>query len=60
MADVFISYASEDRDRARALAGALEACRWSVWWDREIVAGETFDQVIERELERAGCTVVLW
>jgi hypothetical protein len=60
MADVFISYASEDRERARMLASALEAGGWSVWWDRKIVAGQTFDQVIEHELETAKCVVVLW
>lgn len=60
MTDVFISYASEDRDRAHSLATALEARGWSVWWDRKIVAGQTYDQVIEHELETAKCVVVLW
>src|SRR4029077_4540985 len=60
MADVFISYANEDRDTARKLAAALEARGWSVWWDRKIQAGQSFDQVIERELESSRCVVVLW
>jgi hypothetical protein len=60
MADVFISYASEDRDRAGKLASALSALGWSVWWDRRIIAGQTFDQAIERELETAKSVVVLW
>jgi hypothetical protein len=60
MTNVFISYASEDRERARKLASALEACGWSVWWDRKIKAGQTFDQVIEHELETAKSVVVLW
>jgi len=60
MTDVFISYASEDRERARKLAKALEARGWSVWWDRKIIAGQTFDQVIEREIETAKSIVVLW
>jgi hypothetical protein len=58
--DVFISYAREDRERAAALAQVLERDGWSVWWDRRIVAGESFDRVIERELESARCVVVLW
>ncbi len=60
MADVFISYASEDRERAAKLANALGERGWSVWWDRKIVAGQAFDQVIERELETAKSVVVLW
>src|SRR5918999_1180825 len=60
MTDVFISYANEDREQARKLANALEACGWSVWWDRKIKAGQTFDQIIEHELETAKSVVVLW
>jgi hypothetical protein len=60
MTDVFISYASEDRKQALALANALGACGWSIWWDRKIIAGQTFDQAIERELEMARSVVVLW
>ncbi len=60
MADVFISYCSQDRDVARSLANALAARGHSVWWDRDIVAGQSFDQVIERELESARAVVVLW
>jgi hypothetical protein len=60
MADVFISYASEDRQHAGKLASALSAHGWSVWWDRKIIAGQDFDNVIERELESATSVVVLW
>jgi TIR domain len=60
MTDVVISYASENRERARKLASALESLGWSVWWDRKIIAGQVFDQVIEHELETAKCVVVLW
>ena len=58
--DVFISYAREDRERARVLADALEGRGWSVWWDRKIIAGQTFDHTIEQQLEAAGSVVVLW
>lgn len=60
MADIFISYAAADRERARALAQALGGRGWSVWWDRDIPFGEPFDRVIERELAGARAVIVLW
>ena len=60
MPDVFLSYAREDRERASVLARALESDGWSVWWDRKMVAGEAFDETIERQLATANSVVVLW
>ena len=60
MSDIFISYAREDRLRAQELAAALQRHGWSVWWDRDIKAGQTFDRVIEDALESARCVLVLW
>lgn len=60
MADIFLSYASPDRDRARLLADALERLGWSVWWDRVIPPGRVFDEVIEESLTAARCVIVLW
>ncbi len=60
MSDVFLSYATGDREVARTLAAALQVEGWSVWWDRDIRVGQAYDQVIERELDSARCVVVLW
>ena len=60
MADLFISYADEDREWAERLAKALEDNGWSVWWDRRLLAGQSFDQIIERELTNTKAAVVLW
>jgi hypothetical protein len=58
--DVFISYAKGDRSRAAELASVLETKGWSVWWDRDILPGRTFDDVIEEALTNARSVVVLW
>jgi TIR domain len=60
MSDIFISYASSDRSTAEKFAAALQTLGWSVWWDRDIPPGKTFDQVIEERLNAASCVVVLW
>src|SRR5262247_301666 len=60
MTDIFLSYASADRERIRPLVSVLEQQGWSVWWDRKIPPGKTYDQVIEQALEGARCIVVVW
>jgi hypothetical protein len=58
--EVFISYARQDRARAEELAEALEEQGWSVFWDPEILPGETYVSVIKRHLETVPAVVVLW
>jgi hypothetical protein len=58
--DIFISYSREDRDRARTFADALASEGFHVWWDNALHSGETFDEVIERQLRAAKAVVVLW
>ena len=60
MADVFISYASEDRDRVRPLAEALQKRGFNIWWDRALAAGQDYAQIIERELRGAKAVIVVW
>lgn len=58
--DVFISYASPDRDWANRFAEALISAGWGVWWDRDILTGASFQQAISDALERARCVSVIW
>lgn len=60
MADVFISYASVDRDRVAMLARSLEAEGVRVWWDRHLAPGDAYEDTIEQALTGARVVVVAW
>jgi formylglycine-generating enzyme required for sulfatase activity len=60
MSDIFLSYATEDRDRIRPLVEALEGMGWSVFWDRIIPTGQTWWQVIPQEIRNCRAVVVVW
>lgn len=60
MADIFISYSRNDRDRCTAIRDALAALKVAVWSDARIGAGSSFDREIEREIEAARALLVLW
>lgn len=60
MADIFLSYDRNDQPQAARLAEALGEGGRTVWWDRTLPPGETFETVIHRELQAAKCVVVLW
>jgi len=60
MNDVFVSYDHDDRDRVRPLVEAIEQRGLSVFWDRDIPPGSSWDDVLERSFDRARCVVVVW
>ncbi len=60
MADVFISYSREDREQVRSIVGILDSAGFSVWWDRALEPGTQWADVIDRELRRACCVLVVW
>ena len=60
MARVFLSYAREDVDVARKLAGILADAGQAVWWDRHLHGGANFGNEIDRELKSAQIVMVLW
>ena len=60
MSDIFISYSSNDRPWVEQFTKSLEAHGWSVWWDRAISTGGSFNAEIRRELSAAKCAIVVW
>ena len=60
MNDIFISYAKEDKAQAKRIAEYLEDHGWTVWWDRSIPTGRTFDEVIDEAIKTSKCMIVLW
>ena len=60
MSDIFLSYAHDDRERARPLVAQLEARKWSVWWDRRILPGQHWPEVIQKALGKCRAVVVIW
>lgn len=60
MADVFVSYKAEDRQRVRPLVEALQADGLSVWWDANIGAGDEWRESIASNLDQARCVIVIW
>lgn len=61
MTDVFISYKSDDRDAARALAEVLEKSGRDVWWDQDdLRGGDAYRDVIDQAISAADVVIVLW
>ncbi|MES1201854.1 MAG: toll/interleukin-1 receptor domain-containing protein [Pseudomonadota bacterium] len=60
MADVFISYAREDRPRADWIARNLAQMGLDVFWDSEIPPGQTWADYVEDKLSHCKVVIVLW
>jgi adenylate cyclase len=60
MARLFLSYARDDIETARKLAGVLADAGQTVWWDRHVHGGANFSEEIDRELKNAQVVMVLW
>src|SRR5512134_3388593 len=60
MADVFVSYARQDKARAAHFVELLAGYGWDVFWDQETRAGTIWPKVLEDELGLARCLLVLW
>jgi sulfatase modifying factor 1 len=60
MSDIFLSYSQKDEERVRPIVRHLESLGWTVFWDRNIPPGKTWDEYIEMHLDAARCVVVVW
>jgi TolB-like protein len=60
MADIFISYAREDREAVGRLAAQLEAAGLTCWWDKQLAVGDRYLERTEAELNAARAVVVVW
>lgn len=62
MADIFFSYAHDDRPLAKDFVTELRALGHDVFWDRTKppVADEPFPHVLRAEQDNARCVIVLW
>jgi formylglycine-generating enzyme required for sulfatase activity len=58
--DIFLSYNREDQGKAKLIAKALSDEGFDVWWDTVLRAGQTYDEVTERQLHESRAVVVLW
>ena len=60
MADIFISYSSDDRAVAARLAEYVQEQSYSVWWDREICGGQQIYSEIDQALAKCKIVIVIW
>ena len=58
-ADVFLSYSSKDDVQVQSLADELEGKRISVWYDRGLIAGQPYRDVLRQRIETVKAVVVL-
>jgi hypothetical protein len=60
VADIFISYKSNERDAVRAIAEGLRAAGFTVWWDHSLIGGDDYSEVIQREIAAAKVVMPIW
>jgi signal recognition particle receptor subunit beta len=59
-ADVFLSYSSKDGTQIQSLADELDGKHISVWYDRGLIAGQPYRDVLRQRIETVKAVVVLW
>lgn len=60
MADIFISYKPDDKQRVARIVESLRGEGFDVWWDHDLAPGPDRAEVIQRELAAAKAVVAVW
>jgi adenylate cyclase len=60
VARIFLSYARDDLEAAKQLAGCISEAGHDVWWDRHLHGGSRFAAEIDKALKDAEAVVVMW
>jgi murein DD-endopeptidase MepM/ murein hydrolase activator NlpD len=60
MADVFISYRQTERSAVEQIAERLRTLGFDVWFDARLIAGDSFNDEIDREARSARAILVCW
>lgn len=57
---IFISFKSEEKDKAKVLKDSLEKLGFSIWWSEKIQCGQEWHGEIDKAIEEAAVIIVLW
>ena len=60
VAEVFVSYSRKDQPVAEAIAAALGALGFEVWWDRDLLGGEDYRKKTAKIIAKVPAAIVLW
>jgi hypothetical protein len=60
MADIFISYKSDDREWANKLDTLIKSAGYTTWWDTSLMTGQKYNDCIDKELRAAKAAIVIW
>lgn len=59
-AEVFISYSHKDGALTKALVDKLDSKRITAWFDRGLIAGQPYRDVLKKRIETTKAVLVIW
>ena len=60
LADIFLSYSHKDGGAIKGLADALDRRHYSAWFDKGLIAGQPYRDVLKERIDTTKAVVVLW